>query len=263
MEAEAIAAFTAAGVAAAAVPATLVVGRWQVRAALRAAAHTARVGRSQAEASYRAALDAVQAQGRNERDQWRRGIRRDAYAAFLQSVLGVTEHAHKLHGQGLHDPLEVPAAVAASTPLITDMSQRNWVVRLEGPDEVSTAAQSLQDSAQAFLETARERAVWGYARALLQQQSSSHPEEGARIRALIPTVSAAWDAIGTPEFTDEANEALTSMRRLLREVGIDVGLLMPLVRTPDLHGIPRTHHALNEAIEAFLAAARGALHNEA
>lgn len=81
MDLQGIGALVAAGVAAVSVPATLLVGRWQKKAALQ----TARAATAQAEATYRAALDAVRAQGLNEYDQWRRGIQRDAYAALLQS----------------------------------------------------------------------------------------------------------------------------------------------------------------------------------
>ncbi|XVV34943.1 hypothetical protein ACQPXT_13240 [Streptomyces sp. CA-100214] len=261
MDLQGIGALTASGVALAACGTTLVVGRLQARAVLRASAHTARVSRAQAASSYEAALDAVRAQGVNEHHHWRRGIQRDAYAAFLQSVLIVTEHSNTLHVKALNEPLEVRDVIIASKPLTTDMSHKNWVVRLEGPDEVSNAAKELEARTGEFLDVAKERAVWNYGLARLQQLRSSHPQEVERIRDYVARVAPSYTLIGTPDFPAEADQALSALRRLLNDMQ-QGELLVPLVRRPALQDLPRTHLALNEAIETFLAAARRALHTE-
>ncbi|MFE5028081.1 hypothetical protein ACFRAO_33420 [Streptomyces sp. NPDC056656] len=86
MDLEGIGAIAAAAVAALGVPAAVLVGRWQMRAALRAAEETGRAGIAQAESTYRAALDAVRTEADAAHQQWRRGIRRDAYAGFLLAM---------------------------------------------------------------------------------------------------------------------------------------------------------------------------------
>jgi hypothetical protein len=86
MDLEGVGALSAAGVALIGIPAALLVGRWQLRVALRAAEATSEAGIAQAESVYRAALDTVRAEASAAHVQWRRGIQREAYAAFLLAI---------------------------------------------------------------------------------------------------------------------------------------------------------------------------------
>ncbi|MFJ9595952.1 hypothetical protein ACIRS3_24725 [Streptomyces virginiae] len=91
MDSEGIAALAAAVVAGVAIPASMLVGRWQMKAALRTAEATSEAGLAQADSAYRAALDAVRAEANAAHLQWRRGIQRDAYASFLLAANRVQE----------------------------------------------------------------------------------------------------------------------------------------------------------------------------
>jgi hypothetical protein len=99
MNLETIAALAAAGAAATAVPASLLVGRWQMKGALSQAQGSlaqAQAGLTQAESAYRASLDAVKAQGETAHTQWLRGMKRDAFASFLVSAHRVWDIAQEL-----------------------------------------------------------------------------------------------------------------------------------------------------------------------
>jgi hypothetical protein len=77
-----IGAIAAAVIAAIGIPSALIIGRWQMRAALRTAEETGRAELAQAESSYRAALDAGRAQAQDTHSR-RRSVRRDAYTSLL------------------------------------------------------------------------------------------------------------------------------------------------------------------------------------
>ncbi|MFC9604537.1 hypothetical protein ACFTTN_13895 [Streptomyces niveus] len=151
MELEVVAAFTAAGVAAVAVPATLLVGRWQMRATLRSAEATARAGLAQAEATYRSTLDAVKAQASATQSQWRRGVQRESYAAFLLAV-NQLEDASTHFFRETHEHLvdDASAAVIKSELRKAEASLRTalLVVTLEGPETVAETAE--ETSLRAF-----------------------------------------------------------------------------------------------------------------
>lgn len=83
MDLQGIGAVSAAAVALISVPASMLVGHWQMKAALRTAEAANQAGLAQAESAYHAALDAVSAQADAALLQWRRGIQREAYASFL------------------------------------------------------------------------------------------------------------------------------------------------------------------------------------
>ncbi|MCX4672339.1 hypothetical protein OG453_37700 [Streptomyces sp. NBC_01381] len=162
----------------------LVVGRWQLRAAMRAAEETAAAGLAQANAIYRAALDAVRAQGHIEHVKWRRGIQRDSYAAFLQSVLRYHDYASNLEPSTEDE--ELRSRTAGLKPLEAEMSHKGWVVRLEGPEEVSAAARDLQLAATTLAIVIRGHALQMSAVASISGQIQDHPREVARIWELIP-----------------------------------------------------------------------------
>ncbi|MFD5661401.1 hypothetical protein [Streptomyces hirsutus] len=261
MDLQGIGALAAAGVALIAALTTVLVGRWQTRAVLRASAHSARVGRAQAAASYKAALDAVQAQGRNEHLQWKRGIQRDAYATFLQSVLDYMEHATNVFAQGTTDPSQVPAVITASKPLGTDMSHRNLVVKLEGPEEASAAAQSTLVAAERFMQTCQGQARWFLAQSLLRERTASHPQEARRIQELLGRAEGYSSTLGTDRVPAGVVEELQELRALFSAVGLGLEHLAALTNAPPLNTYSDKANALDDAIENFLRMARAALHS--
>ncbi|MFE4309415.1 hypothetical protein ACFRR6_25565 [Streptomyces sp. NPDC056891] len=150
MDLEGIGALAAAGVAVVGVLASVLVGRWQMRAALRSAEATSVAGLAQAEAAYRAALDAVRAQANAGHLQWRRGIQREAYAAFLLAAhrvqdVGerfVVESEQELSAEG------VRAGRAALDEALAALKAAQTIIELEGPDEVAAPAAAMTDAAQ-------------------------------------------------------------------------------------------------------------------
>ncbi|MET9657569.1 hypothetical protein [Streptomyces sp. NPDC006510] len=129
-------------VAAVGIPATVLVGRWQMRAALRSAEATSQAGISQAEATYRAALDQAAAQTTATHEQWRRGIRRDTWAAFLLAVEDTISSGHSaLNGTDE----DLPALRRAMRTTLV-------VLELEGPPPVVEAANRLRLKCNDYLE---------------------------------------------------------------------------------------------------------------
>ncbi|MFI6852834.1 hypothetical protein [Streptomyces sp. NPDC050416] len=145
MDLQGIGALAAAAVAAVGIPAALVVGRWQMRAALRAAEQTARAGMAQAEASYKAALDAVRASADETHAQWLRDTRRQAYSSFLLAChealtasLALRENCGTQERYDRYEALEDEVRAASTKAHTAEL-----VVRLEGPDSVSLLATHL------------------------------------------------------------------------------------------------------------------------
>ncbi|MFC9336594.1 hypothetical protein ACFT0G_00990 [Streptomyces sp. NPDC057020] len=150
MDLEGIGALTAAGVAVFGVLASVLVGRWQMRAALRAAEATGQAGLAQAEAAYRAALDAVRAQANAGHRQWHRGVQREAYAAFLLA-------AHRVRDVGERFVLESEQELSAEgvragrtglDDALAALKAAQTIVELEGPDDVAAPAAAMTDAAQ-------------------------------------------------------------------------------------------------------------------
>ncbi|MCX5434697.1 hypothetical protein OHU11_41705 (plasmid) [Streptomyces sp. NBC_00257] len=142
MDLQGIGALGAVLVAAVGIPATILVGRWQTRAALRSAEATSQAGIAQAEATYRAALDQAAAQTTAAHEQWRRGIRRDAWAAFLLAVEDAVSSGHSaLNGTDE----DLPALRRAMKTTLV-------VLELEGPPPVVEAAKLLRLKCNDYLE---------------------------------------------------------------------------------------------------------------
>ncbi|MGW3646667.1 hypothetical protein [Streptomyces sp. NPDC000878] len=256
-----IGAIAAAVVAAVGIASTILIGRWTLRGALRGAEETARAGLAQADASYRAALDAVRAQGQNDHLQWRRSVQRDAYAAFLQSVLNYTDSAHNNLGRasGLE---ETRACIAALRGLETDMSHRAWVVQLEGPDEVAGAAITLEASAKILVVAEQTHALKMAAMHEVRLRSRTHRQEVVRIWELVPVAQGFWRTIGTPDMEDSSNELLAELRALFSRCELSTGLIATLCQPHDHDPLLADIPSVNEAIKGFIRAAREALHPE-
>jgi hypothetical protein len=257
MDLAGIGALAAAAVAALGIPTTLVLGRWQLRGALRGAEETARAGLAQADASYRAALDAVRAQGQNDHLQWRRGVQREAYAAFLQSVLSYTDTARAAFGD-ICRLEETRNRVAALKPLETDMSHRAWVVRLEGPDGVAGAATTLQLSASLLVLVDQEHAFRIAAMYEINDRAIAHPHEVTRIWELVPVAQGFWHTIGTPAMEDSSTDVLQELRDLFSTCEISGGLLATVCQPHE--PVPENVTTFQDAINDFIRAASEALH---
>lgn len=258
MNLEGIGALAAAAVAAVGIPTTIVLGRWQLRGALRGAEETARAGLAQADASYRSALDAVRAQGQNDHLQWRRSVQRDAYAAFLQSVLTYTDTAHNSFSSGRISLEETRNRFAALKVLETDMSHRAWVVRLEGPDEVAEATRALQLSAEILAMVEQQHALPSAAFYEIRDRGAAHSREVMRIWELIPLAQGFWRTIGTPAMEDRSTDVLHELQDLFSTCEIP-GHLLATVCEPH-EPATRNVTSFDNAINDFIRAASEALH---
>ncbi|MET4670440.1 hypothetical protein [Streptomyces sp. PvR018] len=240
------------------IPATLVIGRWQLRGALRTAEETARAGQVQAEANYRAALDGVRAQGRNDHLQWQRGVQREAYAAFLQSVLSYTDTSSNEVAGGMFPLEETQSHIAALKPLETDMSHKAWVVRLEGPEAVTDATKTLQLCATRMVLTDQLHARRMSAMYETDARARTHRREVTRIWELVPVAQRFWHTIGTSLMEESSENVLRELRNLFHTCEIPAGLLATLCEPHE--PVPEDITPFHEALNDFIRAASEALH---
>ncbi|WP_433887798.1 hypothetical protein [Streptomyces sp. CA-111067] len=147
-----VGAIAAAATTAVGIPAAILVGRWQMRAGLRSAEAgmaqaeaTGRAAIAEAEATYRATLDAVRAQASAEHSQWLRGVRRDAYVAFLLAVQGVNASAEKLATPTNAASVDTDTVERINNfeKSLTALNSALLVVSLEGPFDVKISADYL------------------------------------------------------------------------------------------------------------------------
>ncbi|MFF0630572.1 hypothetical protein [Streptomyces sp. NPDC004296] len=175
MDLQGLGAIAAAGVAAVGVPAALLVGRWQMKAAVRTAEETgragiaqaeatARAGIQQAEATYKAALDAVRAEASAAQTQWRREARREAYATFVLAVHQFVTASERLFAESRGAPGEERMAElrAASSEAEQAMLTAAVIVELEGPSRIGVAARKVCVEAEL-------KGRWERHRAMVQQ----------------------------------------------------------------------------------------------
>ncbi|MFD5635214.1 hypothetical protein ACFWJM_13875 [Streptomyces sp. NPDC127077] len=150
MDLEVVGALSAAGVALIGIPATVLIGRWQMKAALRAAEATSEAGLAQANSSYRAALDAVRAETYAAHMQWRRGIQREAYASFLLAAHRVAEVGERFAMDNAEElPMEsIRAGKTAIEDALLALKEAQTIIELEGPDDVASSAAGMVDSAK-------------------------------------------------------------------------------------------------------------------
>ncbi|MFJ4627196.1 hypothetical protein [Streptomyces sp. NPDC088847] len=254
---EGIGAVASAGVAAVGIVATLLLGRW----ALRGSQDAAQAGLAQAAATYQAALDQVRAQSHSEHQHWRRTLRREAYATLLQAVLAYSDHAEKVIGQGLRDARLVNDLIDEANALERDMGHKEFVVRLEGPDEVSGAAQSLISSAKGVMQVGGTLARSELARLLVADRADSHPQEVARVREITATyrTQGYWSLIGTDRMPTEAGAMLGELRRLLARIDVSSGYMGDLCVAISPSSYGDAVNVLTAAYAEFIAAARNAL----
>lgn len=177
MDLQGIGALSAAGVALIGIPATMAIGRWQMKAALRTAEATSEAGMAQAESSYRAALDTVRAETYATHMQWRRGIQREAYASFLLSVHRVAEVSERFAvGNAEELPLEsIRAGKAAVEDALSALKAAQTIVELEGPDDVAAPAAGMTNAAKVMAMALGDQAVFERAQGKLHRMQYDGP----------------------------------------------------------------------------------------
>ncbi|MGA5444275.1 hypothetical protein ACPCKW_32920 [Streptomyces griseoincarnatus] len=185
MNLEGIGAIAAAAVACTAVPASIYVGRRQAEAALRGAEATYKGGLAQAESAYAAALDAVRAETEAADRHWLRGLRRDAYAAFLLASHTLTEQAQSY---------SVAPASAEASALVSQFSAElrgaetslrgaYLITALEGGETLEAISFRVMQATIAFGRLHERGAMMDQAWANLTALSSKPTEESIRRHA--------------------------------------------------------------------------------
>lgn len=269
MSLEGIGAIAAATVAAFGVPAAVLVGRWQMRAALRAAEETGRAGVAQAESTYRAALDAVRTEADAAHQQWRRSIRRDAYAGFLLAMTRCVQAAEALPRERIETSQDLSAAENELTRAKNDLSTALWVVKLEGPPVVADGAGSVSSLALQLTEALARKAECLRAASTLNHLGMSNPiaaELDAALMGLAVVVSeTGYNAqpgsrqLPPPEVAEAVDQARELHGQLSDDIAIPewVALLNEALNyftDPEV-----LNRQLSSAVEQLLSACRQAL----
>ncbi|MEU3862950.1 hypothetical protein AB0F03_37695 [Streptomyces sp. NPDC028722] len=150
MDLEGIAALSAAAVAFIGVPASMLIGRWQMKAGLRTAEATSEAGLAQARSAYRAALDAVRTEANAAHLQWRRGIQREAYASFLLAANRTKELGERFVTDSEEDRSgeSIRAQKSAIDDALATLKAAQTIIELEGPDDVAAPAAGMTEAAQ-------------------------------------------------------------------------------------------------------------------
>ncbi|MEW2401478.1 hypothetical protein [Streptomyces sp. NPDC046862] len=152
MDLQGIGAISAAVVALMSIPTTVLVGRWQMKAALGAAEATNKTGLAQAESTYRAALDAVHAETHAAHRQWRHGIQREAYASFLLAAHRVVEVGERFVADNAEElpPESIGAGKKAVDDALAALRAAQTIIELEGPDDVAAPAAGMTNAAKSM-----------------------------------------------------------------------------------------------------------------
>ncbi|WP_436961417.1 hypothetical protein [Streptomyces sp. SudanB182_2057] len=207
MDLQGVGAVAAAAVAVVGVLASLLIGRWQLRAALRSAQATHQAGLAQAEATYTAALDAVRAQSDSVHDHWRRGVRREAWSSFLLASEAVTAHANEMLNGADADDVTLSAAWR-------DVKRAFVVLELEGPLVVIEAAAELMACCEELISLATQD---GFGARVWRRFYSALDDERravARMEQLATPVHDAFSALGQLQHAlQRVREAHTSVIR--------------------------------------------------
>ncbi|AWI30403.1 hypothetical protein [Streptomyces tirandamycinicus] len=177
MQTEAIAALAASGAAVLGVPAALVVGMRQARAAHRAAELTAHAAHSQA----------------------RKSARREASVAFVLAAEAAFDECMRMFES--RDPIEEYLDPIMKR-VLGDVSRACTVIRLEGPEELAQKATTVMHALHALARRGARRQRTAHAWHALKQAAESSDAISAAIGELCeasgpddPRVSAAWQTI--------------------------------------------------------------------
>ncbi|GGP59806.1 hypothetical protein GCM10010278_41050 [Streptomyces melanogenes] len=162
MDLEGVGALSAAAVTLIGIPASVLIGRWQLRATLRTAEATSEAGLAQAASAYRAALDAVRAGEEAAHLQWRRSTQREAYASFLLS-------ANRVRDLGERFAMENTEALSAESirsgkssleDALVALKEAQTIIELEGPDSVAAPAAGMARAAEITGYHLRKQAIY-------------------------------------------------------------------------------------------------------
>jgi hypothetical protein len=269
MDLAGVGAVSAATVAALGLPAALLVGRWQMRGALRAAEETGRSGIAQAEATYRAALDAVRTEADAAHLQWRRGIRRDAYAGFLLAMTRCVQAAEGLPRGRLESLPILSAAEDKVSQAKNDLSAALWVVKLEGPPAVADSAEGVSTLAYELTQALARKAEHHRAASTLHHLSASNPiaaELDAALMGLAVTVDETGYNAGArpgemppPEVAEGVERATQLHGRLSNDIGTYEWVALLHEALNYLIDPETLNRQLSSAVEGLLSDCRHAL----
>ncbi|MGW1606036.1 hypothetical protein [Streptomyces eurythermus] len=247
MDLEGIGAIAAAAVGAIGVLAAVVVGRWNLRAMLRAADRT-----------YQGALGAAVATASGNHEQWRRTVRRDAY---VQLLLAASE-AERLvlpHDEAATTPEAVRATETALLDMRHRMETAYFVVRLESA-ELDVEAAALTRAGKAFAAGKEQWAAYRRAHSVLERMRGEPHDVHTEIREAVNRLRQVSRAAHTDPEADEFGALLDAQQALslvpeLNDSHIDAIILTS--RSPvNLH---RLEQEFTEARRKFLEAAHADL----
>ncbi|MFE3250694.1 hypothetical protein [Streptomyces sp. NPDC059209] len=270
MEPADIAAFVAAGASVVGVPTVLLVGRWQMRTGLR-----------NAETAYRSALDTVKAQASETHQQWRRGVQRESYAAFLLAVNQLHDSSERFRlSTDRYLTEEDTSSRGATAALRSDMNRARTslrsamlVMKLEGPDAVANAAEHVAELVFLVARNGECSADSTRAYALIDRMTESREQHmSVPISNLARDLKEALDHLALiVEEGDDGNnmiqviEASLSARKALRRLPKDfltpsqgAALLSHMAQHP--YQRDAVWEQFNSAREEFVNAARVELH---
>ncbi|MFE4574617.1 hypothetical protein [Streptomyces chartreusis] len=226
MQTESIAALAASAAAVLGVPAALLVGFRQARAARHAAELTARA----------------------THDQVRRQARRDAAVEFITAVEKAKGAALRLYESD--EPVE-DYLVLAEHRVPLDVNRPLAVIRIEGPDVLAERAQDVGTAMHGLTVRALRMNRLRYARSVLRHAADTGNEIIAAALAQLT------DPAGTDEQRTEAWQAIGETGLLTRH---QLGTLRQHWRhnSPDLKpvGIANASAAIKNTLDAFIEAAR-------
>ncbi|MGW9428750.1 hypothetical protein ACWHA1_12390 [Streptomyces decoyicus] len=237
MDLEGVGALSAAGVALIGIPATLLVGRWQLKAALRAAEATSAAGIAQAESAYRAALDTVRAEASAAHAQWHRGIQREAYASFLLAVHRVREVSERFVADNEEDlPVErITAGKTAVDDALDTLKATQTIVELEGPDDVAAPAAGMANAAQSMARHLRMQALyeraWGKLSRATENPSTDLSEAACQLLETLTCLRRLHSAC--PTRSSEPNESLVYDAQAARGACYEAQRALPLSTLDD------------------------------
>ncbi|WEH31913.1 hypothetical protein PZB75_00055 [Streptomyces sp. AM 4-1-1] len=238
MDLQGIALVVTTSVAVVGVPCTLLIGRWQLRAALQTAGATHQAGLRQAETAYQAALDTVRAQSDSAHDQWLRGVRREACSVFLLAIgelVGILDQV--LDSTGVPDSLR---------PANRDLQRALAVLELEGDAELVGAAQELvaccDEIAEAALSSSFAARTW---RALYARQVEERNAVTRREQSSTPVTDAVNALLDLQVRLAGMRDAYTAVEA---PPGVRPGTISALG-----HYVPRGGHPFESIGEAYAA----------
>ncbi|MCX4550612.1 hypothetical protein [Streptomyces sp. NBC_01500] len=285
MDLQGIGAVSAAGVTLISIPVLLVIGRWQARTTLQAAQEAGRAGFAQAQATYSSALDAVNAQASAAHTQWRRGVQRGAYAAFLLADHQVRQATERLIREVDADPVALATHMGEVDSAKAALRTAYVAVDLEGPGDLAFTADAILtyafqvadfDQREATMERAWHQLVqmtegsWmtGGIDAVRRDRARTFMECLVRVQVAIANSPYTGDPRHDPEAMDDEMTELTSQVYAALSHVDDALSMRDRARLLDMHyrGRPRLQSdyrlwtaELEQARTEFVRAARAEL----